>query len=550
MPAPNARHSFLRRKRSSAQRMGSQRVLFAGHLHQLMVSLLGIFFWLSLGVSPGTAQAVDSFRGNIMIAQLTIKQSQNPFIEKGIAEYRAENFEEAVVLFNKVKEQEPENAVVFFYLGLIDKQVGNLADAVKNLKESLRLRPPVLDAYAEIIDAHYNLNQLKEAQEWIIKAEEAGHEPAKIAFLKGLVAQREERNREAIVSFKKAKELDPSLAQAADFQMAMSLAKDRRLIEARDSLRAVLSKDPSSELAAVAMEYEKAIGKALAEYRAWRFSVGLGFQYDTNVVLKPSSDIQGVMISNDNDGSVTNSFKVDYIPLLKGPWFINGQYSFNSNTYFSVRTHNMMVQSISASPGYNFSSGSFTLPATFSYVWLKEIPYMGMTSIKPTVSFIPAPGHINQVSLGYSKRVMQQAALSPDEERDANLYSGSLGYVHTFYEGRGMVSIKYEITRDLTNGKNWENWGNRFTLALLYPIYKKVNFILSGDLSFQEYSQTHSVFRVKRSDKVYTGSAMINWEILPPMTLNFQYTYTKADSNIGVYDYSRNLTSVECEYRF
>lgn len=550
MPAKNARDSFLGRKRSSAQRIASQRVLFAGHFHYWLVSLLGIFFWLSLGVSPDTAQAVDSLRGNILIAQLTIKQSQNPLIEKGIAEYRAENFEEAVVLFKKVQEQEPGNGVVYFYLGLIDKQVGNLNEAVKNLQDSLRLRPPVLDAYAEIIDALYNLNQLKEAREWILKAEEVGHEPAKIAFLKGLVAQREERNREAIVSFKKAKELEPSLAQAADFQMALSLAKDRRLIEARDSLRAVLSKDPSSELAAVAVEYEKAIGKALAEYRAWRFSVGLGFQYDTNVVLKPSSDIQGVVITNDNDGSVTNSFKVDYIPLLKGPWFINGQYSFNSNTYFSVRTHNMMVQSISASPGYNFSNGSFTLPTTFSYIWLKEIPYMGMTSIKPTVSFIPSPGHINQVSLGYSKRVMQQAALSPDEERDADLYSGSLGYVYTFLEGRGLVSLKYEITRDLSNGKNWENWGNRFTLALLYPIYKKVNFILSGDLSFQEYSQTHSVFRVKRSDKAYTGSAMINWEILPQMTLNFQYSYTKADSNIGVYDYSRNLTSVECEYRF
>ncbi|MBA4394246.1 MAG: hypothetical protein C0407_11915, partial [Desulfobacca sp.] len=457
---------------------------------------------------------------------------------------------EAVALFQKVLEKDPRNSRAYFYLGLIDKQVGKLAEAVKNLQEALRLKPPVLEAYAELIDVFHNLGQFKEARKWVIKAEQAGSEPAKIAFLKGLIALGEDKSWEAVPSFNKAKEIDPSLTQAADFQIAMAQAKGRRLIEARDSLKAVLSKDPNSELAAVAREYERAIGKALAEYRAWRFTVGMGVQYDTNVVLKPSNDVQGVMISNDNDGSITNSFKVDYTPLLKGPWFLNGQYSFNSNTYFTIRNYNMMVQSVSLNPGYNLKNDSFSLPMNYSHVWLKEVPYQGIGTIKPTLTLLPFPNMVNQISLGYGKRNMQQAVSNPDEERSGNVYSGMVNAFQTFAEGRGMISFKYELSKDLTDGRNWENLGNRFTLMLLYPLAQKFYLILSGDLTYQEYDQNHSVFRVKRSDKLYSGSAMLSWELLPQMTMNLQYTFTKANSNIPIYDYARNLSSLECEYRF
>jgi tetratricopeptide (TPR) repeat protein len=529
----------------------SREFLSSGLIHFFLPLLLGALLLLSL-VNQASALVQDTHKGwgNIQIAQLKIRSSINPILEKGIAEYRAENFEEAVALFNKVREQEPENGLVYFYLGLINKQVGNLPEAARNLKESLGTSPPVLDAYAELIDALYNMNQIKEAREWLVKAEAVGHEPAKIAFLKGLIALKEEKNREAVSAFNQAKKMDPSLTQAADFQIAVALVQDRRLIEARDSLRAVLARDPASELAAVAKEYEGALGKTLADYKAWRFTVGLGVQYDTNVVLKPSGDVPGVLISNDNDGSVTNSFRVDYSPLLRGPWFFSGQYSFNANTYFNLRSFNMQIQSVSLNPGYLFPTGSISLPLNYNYVWLKECPYMSLGGAKPTLTLIPFPGHSSQLSLGYAKRAMQQGSLSPDEDRDASLYSGSWSYIYPFWEGRGFTNFKYEITKDNTQGKNWENLGNRFSLGLLLPLHTKINFIISGDLSLQDYTSTHSVFGVKRTDKIYTGSALISWQVWPQLTFNLQYTYTQANSNIAIYDYTRNLTSLECEYRF
>jgi tetratricopeptide (TPR) repeat protein len=521
---------------------------------QPIFRFLALFFLLGcFGVNlwgPEPLHGADRKGGHILLTQLKVQSSTQPELEKAISEYRAENFEEARNLFVNFLTRNPENSQALFYLGVIDKQTGNLPEAVRNLKAVLGIKPPIKEAFVELIDALYNLNQLKEAREWAAKAEAAGSEPAKIHFLIGLIALKEEKNREAVSAFLQAKKMDPSLTEASDFQIAMARVKDRRMIEARDSLKAIMAKDPNSELAAVAREYEKTIGKAVEEYRAWRFSIGLGFQYDTNVVLKPSGGVQAVGISNDNDGSVTNTFKVDYSPLLRGAWFLNGQYSFNSNTYFTIRNYNMMVQSLSLNPGYNLTFGSLSLPLNYSHIWLKEIPYQSIAATKPTLTVISFSPIIQQISVGYSKRTMQQASLNPDEERSGDIYTGTLTTLYPFAEGRGLISFKYEITRDLTDGRNWSNLGNRFTLGLLYPLAKKLSLILTGDVAFQDYDQAHSVYRTPRSDKIYTGSASLVWEIIPQMTLNLQQTFTKADSNIFLYDYVRNVTSLECEYRF
>ena len=46
-------------------------------------------------------------------------------LERGIAEYKAENYEEAFALFQKAREEHPESSVAAFYLGLVYKKNGN-----------------------------------------------------------------------------------------------------------------------------------------------------------------------------------------------------------------------------------------------------------------------------------------------------------------------------------------------------------------------------------------------------------------------------------------
>ena len=74
-------------------------------------------------------------------------------LKKGIEEYGAENYEEALELLQKASEQQPGSSVAAFYLGLTYKQMGKYKEAAKHYRDALLFTPPVLDAYTELIES-------------------------------------------------------------------------------------------------------------------------------------------------------------------------------------------------------------------------------------------------------------------------------------------------------------------------------------------------------------------------------------------------------------
>lgn len=482
---------------------------------------------------------------------VNLSAAEDP-LEKGIGEYKAENYEEALGLFQKAREEHPESSIVAFYFGLTYKQAGNFREAAMHFRDAIKLTPPVFDAYTELIEMLYNLAELKEAKEWIAKAEKEGIKPAHIAFLKGLILLKEgDKTVEAIGAFRRAKELDKTLAQASDLQVAMAHANERKFEKARESLKAVIAVDPKTELAAFAKEYEKAIEKTLELYRPWRFSIGTAYQYDDN----PAS-ADGAIVLGEKDSSMVNTFSINYTPLWEGDWSFNALLAFYANTYRDTSTLNVITPSLSLIPGYNFKNGVVTLPFSYNHIWLYEKEYMSVFSEKPALNIILFPGHIGQLSIGYTKKELLQAPIGDDEDRDGDVYTAGVGYIYTFSKGEGMFNLRYEYSNDVTDGANWDNSGNRISTSILVPLKDKINLTLSGDVFLQDYKNTHTMLRdvegreVKRRDKTYSSSAGLTWEMLKGLNLNLQYSFTRVDSNLPVYDYKRNVFMAGLEYRF
>jgi tetratricopeptide (TPR) repeat protein len=486
-------------------------------------------------------------------------------LQKGIREYRAESYEEALETLKKARELNPKSSVAAFYLGLTYKQIGNYKESAKNFRDALTLTPSVNEAYPELIEMLYNLDELKEAKQWISEAEKAKALPANIAFLKGLVLAKENNNEEAVASFIKAKGLNPALTQAVDFQIAMIYAKERKLKEARNTLKALISIDPSSELASFAKEYETAIARAIEAHKNWRFGIGATYLYDDNVVSKPTAIIGTAAVDNisgKRDSAITNTFRVDYSPLLSGSWSFMAQYSILTTNYFRSYKYDVMAHSIAIIPAYNFQNAALSLPVSYSHMWLNEREYMHLTSVKPVLSIQVFPGHIGQFSLGYSKREMLKYSIGadPDEDRDGNLYSAMIGYVYPFKEGKGAINIRYEYTKDDTQGRNWDSKSDKIGASILYPVINRVNLSLSGDMTFQNYKNIHTVsgtgtngypnIPTKRKDIIYNAGASIIYEILKGLNLNLNYSHTRADSNFAIYDYKRNAYNLGITYEF
>lgn len=472
-------------------------------------------------------------------------------LQKGIEQYKSENYEEAVGILKDARTQEPDSSVAAFYLGLTYKQLKEYGLAEKNLRDSLQLTPPVKDAYLELAEVLYTLEQYNEAEGWVVKSEQEGVKPAKAAFMRGLILLKRGKTDEAIRSFNKSKELDPSLSQPAGFQIALAQIQTRQFDEAQKSLRAIEEIDPATDLASFAKEYEKSLSRTMAIYKPWRFTVGVAYQYDDNVILKPTSEIPGVEITGERDSSIVGTLGVIFSPRLKAPYFLNCQYNLYTNTYFKVNSHNLIIQSLSVTPGINIKNGSLSLPLSYSYDLVHQRGYLSDFSAKPALQIAFKPTHIGRISVGYERREFLQAPFDKNEDRDGNVFSTSAAYIHPFAEGTGIFNLIYEFSIDDTDGRNWDNIGNRFSLGLLLPnLVKQISLIISGDAFFQNYQHDNTIFDIQRNDKTYTASATLLRELFKGIYLNLQYSYTRAESNIPVYDYDRNIYTAGIEYRF
>jgi tetratricopeptide (TPR) repeat protein len=462
------------------------------------------------------------------------------FLDKGISEFKAENYEEALQFLIKAREQQPESSMAAYYLGMTYNQMGEYRQASKHLRDAIRLTPSVKEAYPELIQALINLNELKEAKDWIAQAEQKDVKPGQITYLKGLILLKEGKNSEAIDAFKKAKRMDSSLNQASDMQIAVALTKQRRFAEAKETLRAVISVDPLSEIGTYAREYEIAFDQGLKKYKSWWASAGIAYKYDDNVLLKPSQSIPDVLIRGQRDSSIITTLGFRYNPRLSEPWYFNAQYNFYADTHFSQHKVDFLYQTVSLTPGYQFPKGAITLPVAYSHVWLDRDQYMAVALANPTLSFILLPNHIGQFSMGYMRREILHDPPDRYENRDGNILTVSPGYIYSFKNGKGLFMLKYEFSSDNTEGKNWENTGNQINLSLLLPVMDKLSFTISGEMLLQDYQHTHT----------YYGAAGMRWEVLNGLNLNLQYSHTHADSNISVYEYKRNIYTVGFEYIF
>lgn len=480
----------------------------------------------------------------------SVLTAREALVKEAISEYEDENYEEAQEILLRAKEALPYSSEAAYYLGLTYIQTGEYEEAARHLSKAAGLSPPVEEAFVELIDVLYNMGRIEEALSWIARAEKRGIKPARVAYQKGLVLIKRDKSEEAIEAFKNAKELDKGLTQQSNLQIALIYAKDNKFTLARESLKAVVEADPTSEFAALAREYEKNIKKIERAYRRLRLTVGAFYQYDDNVTLRPI-DTGGLEIAGGkSDSSVVATARLTYRTFLEGPWILNLYGGLYSNTYFTESSHNLINSTLSVNPGYNFKKGAFTLPVSYSHLWLEGDDYMDLYGIKPTLSFMIIPNHIIQLIPGVVMRDVLTSPPNEDEDRDSIKYIASIDYILTFSEGRGMFNFGYTFFQDDTKGRNWENTGNLLDLNLLLPLTKTIRLTMSGDLLSQNYSQTHSTYNTKREDATYTGRVSLMWKVYERLDLILRYLHTTAESNISVYEYNRNVYSAGFEYSF
>ena len=502
--------------------------------------------------------------------------------EQGLKEFNAENYEEALPYFLEAHSADKGSARISYYIGLTYKAMERYKDAIPYFREGATLAPRVDEAVVELVDVLYYTDNYKEAEKWIAVAEKDGMDTARLQLLKGFVLAKAGKPDEAIAAFEKAKRLDPGLTQQAELQIAGILAQQGKFKDAQARLRTTITLDPASDLALYARDYEKIVADRAERERPWRFSVGMSYKYDTNVVTKGEGPMTDA-ISGQEDSALNFGVRVGYTApfSFRTPYSLSVNYSMYTDLYFSktytrsdgsegnLTEYNNMTNTINVVPGYSFGRFAVSIPLAYSYIslqgvkgnnfynelnWVNQTRYLETKSATPTLRFITTPNSFGEVYFSYMRKKYFDTPLHPEppdgEDRSGDRMTGGLGWTYTFRENKAFLTFRYSYAQDDTIGRNWVNDENRFGADLLYPIVGTLRGQVSADAIYVKYKYDNTYFDEKRRDDIYNVSLALLYGFVKNADLIFQYNHYRNQSNIALYDYTREVYILGVEYRF
>lgn len=474
-------------------------------------------------------------------------------LEDGIEQYKEENYEEAAEILTKVRRQDPQSSPAAFFLGLTYKQIMDYPNALKNFRDAVTLTPKIKEAIVELVDMAIQLKKLEEAKKWIDVAEKEDMFAPKMAFLRGQLLATEGKNLEAIKAFAKARALDKSLSQAAEFQIALCYMREKNLKKAKERFQAAVLQDPETDMATFARQYQDMVEKRIEFERPFRITLAVSGQYNTNLLSNPRGSAF-TAISDEKVLSMAPSLRVNYAPILNDPWLFTAQYAFSGNFHDEYTTSRDTVSnSISFVPGYNFGKFSLNLATTYSHSLLRDPSYKKYSdslSTGPMLRMVLGGNHMLEFFGGYNRKEYFQPPTREEEDRDSVGYSA---YVSWIWVLRNIfLNLKYEYIVEDTDGIWWDNEGHKFSANAVFPLFDMVKLQLSGQAFLQDYENNHILLNntKPREDETYIASLGLTWEFAKNTNLVVQCTKTRVNSNIGYYEYDQELYSLGLEYRY
>jgi len=480
------------------------------------------------------------------------KSPEEADLEQGIWLYTHENYEEALALFKKLREKNPQSPMVAYYLGITYKQLQDFTNAKPNLEAALTLEPRVMNALPELIGILYQSDQIEEAKKWLDVAQREGMNPAQTAFFKGLVLLREGKNpEEAKRSFEEAGKLDDSLAETTKYFEAFCYLQSKKLSEAKDVFQELIRRQPTSDLAYFANEYVEAISKKEEAEKPFRASVGYAWQYDTNVILAPDDAALTAGISNKGDWRQATTFDSEYRFKYEDKLSVTPGYSFYWAKQSDLGFYDMISHDISLQSACNFKDASVAFPVHFNHVTVNDKAYLGLVGI----------GNVNNVAIGrnqmiqstfqYNRKTYMWPVGVPDDNRDSNEALLSLAWFYFFGKNQeAFANMRYAFNNDYTKGSNWIYSGNRLSLTSSVPLTKMVRLTTAMDYFIQDYWKTNSVYNKDRFDNILTLSSLLAIKVVKDVELQLQYVFVDNASSIGIFKYKRQVYNVGMKYSF
>ena len=533
------------------------------------------------------------------------------YVAQAILDFDEKNYQEAIRNLEEALKREPDHVEALYYMGVVHMALRRPEEAVRYLTRAQARSPQDTSIAFQLGLAYFAQQRYDDAEPLFERVYRADPTIDGLGYYVGFIRYRKKDYRGALEAFRRGRTSDPQLQQLTRFYTGLSLAVLGLPAQASAEVEQALRLAPGSPLTGPAERLRDTIRTAAQAGRRLSASVSLGLLYDDNVVVRPSPNSHEPLVPalrqprHDSVGETANA-RFDYT-WLQGPIFgwvpregdsfeSSFGYSFFGTYYNDLTSFNVTDHMVTGT--FTYKTAVFNVPAqaSLSYAWdmlyLREAEFLRRNTVTLSgiviekepgaadtlMAAIRNVGHLTQSFFRFqSKEFFESNSLPVDEEfRDANNYTVGILHLLRFAGDKHLMKAGYQIDWEDAQGRNYSYLGHRFLAGVQYTLdlpsalrtswnpSPQLRLSYDVDLHLRDYPHKNSVLPTPnpgskwRQDEEFNNTVRAEAPFDGPaifgestkMSLALTYQNTVANSNIAVFNYTRNVYTLTLTWSY
>jgi len=522
------------------------------------------FCFVTFNVSTGYAQQGEA---EVLLAQATIAYDEG-------------NYEQALKYLQEAQSLDPTNSRIQYYLGLTFLAQKQPSLATPYLQSAVELRPADLFNRYQLGVAYFALQDYDQATPLLFEVYEKQPQIEDLGFYVGFLRYREKEYDKALEAFEANRSEDPDVKQLTLFYRGLVLGVLGVPEEAMAQLDQALNVEAISPLTQGAIQLRDALAvgrRTPQEKKRLRIQISLGGFYDDNVAINPNKGNDPIISvlrdrKTKSPGFLASAL-IDYSWLRHGPFESTVNYSFFQTLNFKDKLSDFDTQSHLVGAGLFYRGTTFEIPYqigveySFDYILLDKVAFLGRHNptlsvlfVEPsfTVPFLGSVGNLTtglfryQIKEFYNELADDNPAFFGPDERDGKNRLVGVSHIFRLSNDAHFVRFGYQYDNENTKGNNFSYRGHKFLtggqLSLPIPTFRlRYNF----DVHWRDYHSGNNTFfptnapgTENRKDIQYNHLVQLIDDLPYNVSVIFQYQHLRNDSNLGVFDYTKNVFSL------
>lgn len=254
------------------------------------------------------------------------------YTDRAVLAYDAKRYNEALKELKEALRLNPKSVDALYYHGLVLLALKRPSEALASLENALKLRPGDVDVTFQLGVLYFNQKDYEKAKPLLQQVYRASPKRPNIGYYLGFMEYRNKNYRAAIKFFRANVPSDKNFAQLARFYTGLAVGALGFAKQARAEIEEALRLQPVSPLTKPAQRFGEVLQRRAEEERFFRGELRFGVYYDTNVPVIPnvSSDIVGQAIRagqqrRKSEGEIA-SLDLSYTWLKTPPSHPNGEW--------------------------------------------------------------------------------------------------------------------------------------------------------------------------------------------------------------------------------